>query len=459
MIGLSRWLFRLTIVLALLTLAKDYPPYRIYLLDLVFIPFLFGAFVLKLSMPRRLKFEWQLVDKLMLAMLAFIVLAFVFSESVRQSAVTFFDWVRVVALYFVARMMFVQSFTEDSLRRVYTFCAGLLIVIGLIQLVTNSSFGLIGNYFGSGNEQGVAATVAGVGSRSRISGTTSNPIIFAMWVTLFALVVAAHFNVRRKTLLFVGISGIASVVVLATLSRGAIAAFALSWIIFVFLNRAELMRNAIAGVVIVVFLVPMVFLGLQDSVLGEAAEMLQARVEQQELLEEDSGRVRVFKMGLELVSQPKIFLVGTGPDNMVLAYNKFASGIKSSNYANEGYQRSGVHNIWMKMFVEYGAAAALLFIAIWYQFLRHALRLWKARKADRSAKMWGGFAVSFLIPFLLIDSMVYESAMSYHVLMPLFVVMAFVVARTQREGKAREPHPAVVRAAQLRRERQAAREQ
>ena len=257
-----------------------------------------------------------------------------------------------------------------------------------------------------------------------------NPIIYAMWVTMFSLFMAASLDMRRRPFFFIVLSLLAAVVVLSTLSRGAIAAFAMSWLIFVFINRKGSLKVVFGGVTVIALLLPLGYLGLMQTNLGGALSMLQARIEHQELLEEDSGRIRVMKMGLELLSEPKVLIAGTGPDTMVLAYHKYNFDTRRIHNQRVSSQRSGVHNVWIKMFVEYGAVAGVLFVLVWVGALRRAWSLWKTNQEDPAAKVWGGYLLAFLIPFLIIDCSVYESAMSYHLLFPLFAILGYLVTLT-----------------------------
>ena len=427
----TRWLFFLTIFLSLLTLVKEVPPFRIYLLDFALVPVAILTFFQYFGDSPRPKLTWQRTDTLVACLLGVITAAFVFSEDVARSVVTYIDWWRIVIMYFVSRAIIPQFVSERLLRKYFWACAAFLITIGLIQFATGTSFGLIGNYFGGGFDQGVEATVFGVGTRGRVSGTTSNPIIFAIWVTVFSTLVASELNARKRHALFIAFSLVAGIVVLSTLSRGAIAAFAASLALLVFLNREEMVRNVAIGTLLVCLLLPISYLGIQQTNFEEALDLLAARVERQELLEEDSGRVRVFKMGLSLIAEPKIFLVGTGPDNMVMAYNKYVSPIQTTTLRQFSFQRSGVHNVWMKMFVEYGVLAALLLILIWVDVLRRSLRVWRQRARAPAAKIWGGFLLAFLWPYLLLDASVYESAMAYHVMILLSAVIGFTVSVTE----------------------------
>lgn len=168
----------------------------------------------------------------------------------------------MIALYFGSRFVFVRAVNERSWRRFVWVSALVLLVIGAIQAFTGTSFGLIGNYFGAGSDQGVTANVIGVGSRGRVSGPTTNPIIFAMWMTMFSLLAASGLNAKRRHVPFVVLSLVSAMVVLSTLSCGAIAAFALSWLIIVFISRREMVRIVFSSVIVMMFLMPLVYLGI-----------------------------------------------------------------------------------------------------------------------------------------------------------------------------------------------------
>jgi O-antigen ligase len=426
-----RWLFFLTVFLSLLTLVKEVPPFRIYLLDFALIPLATMTLLLYSSGSSRLRFTWQRIDTLFVCLLVAVSAAFAFSEDVARSVVTYIDWWLIVIVYFVARSLIPQLVNERMLQKYFWYFAIFLLAIGLIQFATGTRFGLIGNYFGAGFDQGVDATVSGVGTRGRVSGTTSNPIIFAMWVTAFSVLAASALNARQQHMKFMVLVFAAGIVVVSTLSRGAIAAYALSICLLVFLNREEMVRNVTIGVLLLCLLLPVGYLGMQQTSLDDTLQILEARIERQQLLEEDSGRVRVFKMGMELVAEPKVFAVGTGPDNMVKAYNKYVMPFQSSTISQYRLQRSGVHNVWMKTFVEYGVVAAFLLVFIWVDVMKRSLRLWRQRRQNPTAKVWGGYLLAFLWPFLLIDCSVYESAMAYHIMIMMAVIIGFTVSMTE----------------------------
>jgi hypothetical protein len=205
-------------------------------------------------------FKWQGIDSLLMALLVSLTIAFTFSEDRTHSIVGQLDWARVIALYFGSRFVFVRAVNERSWRRFVWISALVLLVIGAIQAFTGTTFGLIGNYFGAGSDQGVTASMIGVGSRGRVSGSTTNPIIFAMWMTMFSLLVASDLNAKRRHVPFVVLS-LVSAVVLSTLSCGAITA-ALSCLILVFISWREMFRIVFSSVIVMMFLIPLVYLGI-----------------------------------------------------------------------------------------------------------------------------------------------------------------------------------------------------
>lgn len=431
----TKWLYLSSIFLILFTIVKEVPPYRIYLFDFMFIPCLFFIVLQRLNGTGRTAFLWQRIDTMVVTLLVPITIAFVFSEDRAQSVVGYLDWIRIVVFYFISRMVFFRIVTELSWQRLLWIAAIVLLVIGMIQIITGTSFGLIGNYFGAGLDQGSSANVKGFDSRARVSGTTSNPIIFAMWVTMFTLFVISDLNAKKRHILFVCFSILSAIVVLSTLSRGAIAAFVLSLLILLYLNRQEFAKVIVVSMLFITLIVPLAYLGILKHNIGGAVTMLQARVENNALLEEDSDRFKLIEMGFSLLSEPKVFLVGTGPGNTLYAYNKYITGAKVMNYGNIKYGRSGIHNIWMKMFVEYGVISVVIFVFIWIDVFRRTIKLWKNKYTDKPEQKFGGFVLAFIVPYLLIDCNVYESAMSYHILIPIFSVLAYLVTKTENIRK------------------------
>ena len=94
MTKLNKWLFLLSMFLVLFTLVREWPPFRIYFLDLAFIPCLTLVFMQKLVESHRTAMVWQRFDTLMIGLLVAVSMAFLFSEDNAHSVVGYFDWPR-----------------------------------------------------------------------------------------------------------------------------------------------------------------------------------------------------------------------------------------------------------------------------------------------------------------------------------------------------------------------------
>lgn len=433
MIRISRLLLTTTVLCVLFTLAKDVPPGRIYLLDLPLWLFIATVVIGRMANSRDYTMRWGLVDTLMIIVFGAITVAFACSDNHRQSLIEYLDWIRILAVYFGARLVSGNGFAEPTWRRMVWLCVVVLLFVGTVQLVTGTSFGLIGDYFGSSHDQSVHANLSGFVRERRISGTTTNPIVFAVWVTFFSLVAMSSLLSRGQQARFLMLSGIAAMVVTATLSRGAIAAFGLSWLALVVIARKDFLtaRTFVTGGVAIGLLVPAVYVAVERGAFVSTIDVLERRVKEQELLQEDSGRVRVIKMGMALLDDPKVLLVGTGPDNLTYSYTNQRAVARRISGTSASYQRSGIHNLWVKALVEYGIFGLIGFAFFWGAVMVCAIRL--SRTAEMDGRVWGRASVAFFIPYLLVDSMVYESSISYHIMVPVVSVVALIVGMAQQD--------------------------
>jgi hypothetical protein len=187
-----------------------------------------------------------------------------------------------------------------------------------------------------------------------------------------------------------------------------------------------------AGFMLLLF--PLSYFIMQEIAFEDTVSILEGRFKKQELLEEDSERIKAIKLGFELLKSPKVLFVGTGPGNMMGAYVGYSSGVHRLHQGGVAYHRSGVHNVWIKMLVEYGMFAVVIYILVWLSMIRRVMYFNKQLAGDDATKAWARFMLAFLVPFLLLDTMIYESAMSYHELVPIFALLALLVTKT--EGRA-----------------------
>lgn len=435
MINAASTLFLAIILLTFFTLVKEIGFARIYLLDFALVPTAFVLMIGKLVSPEEFRIKRTKIDYLVAAMLFFAFVAVSVSYDRAQSFVELADWFRITFVYWAGRILFSDDRQQHVLNIGLIFFAALLIGIGLIQLVSGTSFGLIGNYFGGNLDQMISANVEGLDSKSRISGTTTNPIIFAMWITLFSSVLLAKLLEDRRYFWFFSLTAASFVVVISTLSRGAIGAYVISWFLVIILQRKQIIdARMFATVAVLILFSPVIILAVVNQLaLDETVKVLQARVQQQELLEKDSMRGQLISTGISLLQKPKIFVAGIGPGNFSRVASSSDNEFRSIKTSGAKYSRSGIHNVWLKSWVEYGIgmfiSMACFFLAagaIGYSVLR--------QNVTGSDRAWAGGILAFLVPYVGIDSQVYESAMSYHLLIPLFFIIGVVVSRSTLDG-------------------------
>ncbi len=166
-----------------MTLVKEVPPFRVYAFDLAFVPLCVVAFLA--NRPRGFVNQKHPLDNLFLGFLGAATVSFLFSYDRSVSVVGWMDWIRIVVFYFVVRRLFVAEISDKLWERLLIGLGVGLLGVGLLQLVTGTPIGLVNNYFGTNLDQSSSATVQGHGTNVRISGTTSNPIVYGLWLNLY----------------------------------------------------------------------------------------------------------------------------------------------------------------------------------------------------------------------------------------------------------------------------------
>lgn len=431
MINAASALFLATIVLTFFTLVKEVGFARVYLLDFALVPAVFVLVLGKLVSPDEFRIRRSKIDYLVAAIVFFVFVAVSVSYDRAQSFVELADWFRIAFAYWAGRILFVYDNQQKVLNIWLVFSATLLIGIGLIQLMSGTSFGLIGNYFGGNLDQMISANVEGLDSKSRISGTTTNPIIFAMWITLFSSVLLSKLLEDRRYFWFFALTATSFVVVVSTLSRGAIGAYVVSWFVVIVLQRKQIIdARMFATTAALILFSPLIILAVVNQLaLDETVKVLQARVKQQELLEKDSMRGQLISSGMSLLRKPKILAAGIGPGNYSRVASSSANEFRSIKASGGKYSRSGIHNVWLKSWVEYGIGMFLSLASFVIAAIATGYSVWR-KNLTGSDRAWAGGITAFMVSYVGINSQVYESAMSYHLLIPLFFVVGVVVSRS-----------------------------
>src|SRR5690606_34601355 len=165
--------------------------------------------------------------------------------------------------------------------------------------------------------EGTTATI-GAQVVQRVSGPTPNANIYAMWLTLFGLLPMAHWLSRGRYLRCLFGAGITSVVMLSTLARGALAAYALSLLLLAIWYRRVLVNPpaSVVALLLVAVAAPFVLLGpwISELRLDQLAELFSARIEDAGMDGDAAGRLETVRIGLMVALQDyQTLLLGTGP--------------------------------------------------------------------------------------------------------------------------------------------------
>ncbi len=432
-----------------LTLITRVGPFHVYTVDFAILPFalLLLAWVTMKRGP--IGVQWHWVDTMVIVNLALALVSFGLSDDVSQSVMGTVDWFRLGFLYMAFRLLSAEVIQPRVLVLQFALLTVMLVGLGLAQMVTGEPIGLIANYFGRDLDQLSWSSVGQFGEQWRVSGPTPNSNVFAMWVIVFGGLVAAHGLSRGGSgmLQFGAVALGMATVVLGTLSRGG----GLGLVVFMALLAWNFRRQiAHAGVMVPLaaglFGLTVLSVGLLSGALlpflGDQFEVFAARGAGGIARAEGDVRIRLLQVGFQLLADPKVLLVGCGSDAMIEAIlNRLRSPLAMSvalEASGQGIElRTGMHNVWMRMAVEYGVPAALAFASLFVGLWSSARRL---AHTTEGAALMGPYVLAIALWFILVPSQVYLMAARLPVLLPLFLLLAYTVTRsTQADAAAAEP--------------------
>lgn len=418
-------LYMLCLVGIVLTLVKGFGAYRIYTVDIFLLPLVAFVVTRILGGDPKMKFRWRPIDTTVVLLMLAVIVSTIFSENRARSMVPFCDWCRIFVFWFITRAVANSHIPAPSLERTLFWIGVGLVMIGMIQKFSGTSVGLIGNYVGDSLEQGTSVVNLGDQRTRRISGTTTNPNVFGQWINLFGVFVILQAFHKKRYLFCISFGAACLLVVLFTAARGNLIAIFVSALVFLWLTRAHVSRLVLP----VLFVAGIGIIGViafsEQIKISEGVDIIVQRFNKGFVKgsASDDGRMTVGKMGIELLQKsPKNLFLGVGGHNFFPAYYRFAKN------APLGFQRSGVHNVWLKAATEYGIIVAGLLALFFLQAMLLATKCVATIK-QHGELLWPRFLVVVLVSYLLVSSQLYESAISYHVLIPLFAMIAFAVSR------------------------------
>lgn len=394
--------------------------------DVVLIPLAVLVAILVALHPATCEIPFQLTDACIIFLLVSVALSCITSFKPELSQILFWDWIRITISYFIARVTFRSPQAQDLFPIFLKIVATILLTVGILQILTESQVGLIGNLVGENRDQHVGLRINMQEVAVRVSGTTSNPNIYGQWVILFCGYWLLELAWRKRYVWFSVLSAASLWVLLRTFSRGVLATFLMTVSMFVLLmavKRPMSVRRlgALAMVFLLggILLVGTVALG-QQEVFPKTIGLFTKRFE----VNNDSARINMIQEGWQFLDSPKKWFLGLGPGSFH-SY-AYAQGLNLGPRPWHDYSSStsGIHNVSLKLLVEYGSLTLLSFLLAVLGVLLHLCAL--LRSSAENHVLWSIYGLSVLAGFALIASQVYESTIYYQVMIPTALLAAYI---------------------------------
>ena len=421
-----RIMFFFVFLAALFPLSIDVGVLRLYTLDLILLPLTYVFFVVILLSRRRIVPSWSLGEKLLFAMLVIMVVGMVFSVNLVNSLDGVLVWLRCIVLYIMLRVTFASKIIELRHWSWWWSILGIfLLTIGIIQAATGSQFGLVENYFGSNTTEQTyfLQTV-------RVSGTTANSNIYGLWIVIFSTLINARLllspKARLRSYIFLVLAvSIELWVLLATLSRGSLITFLVAHAVLLFMWIRS--SRGAAGVRI---LASSLLLSAATAVGVIYYNKVNTLVYLTERLENngDSERIAMIHYGLELLSYPKVFLLGTGMQAFFPTLVQYGIGtLKVNTWQDFSDSTTGIHNIFLLLFVESGIFVLFCFAIFYFSTIVKAFKLFLMKQGGQGARNGPWVAYLLIITLtLLVPMQLYNNVATLPILIFVLSICAIV---------------------------------
>jgi hypothetical protein len=415
-----------------LTLTTHAGPFELHTVDLALFPFaaIIALWALLRRTPRLLRPSG--LDAILLAIAALVLLSHVFSVDRAQSLGHAIDWLRLTLVYFCLRSSIPTLFGLKALGTAFSGLGLLLLLIGFLQMITGEPIGLVANYFGEARDEV---------PWSRVSGPTPNANLYACWLIIYAGFLYVSALASRQVARSFFIWALTLVVLVSTQSRGGVGGFLVLSLAALWMNRQHILQPAfLLGSMVAL---TALFLLLTVSVLTESSmplatgiRTLYERQAQVDDFAKDGLRRALATVGVQLLQDPKVALVGCGSESMIAAARErrivLPPVVADLVYNIEGADRTGAHNAWLATAVENGLPAAVALATMFSFFLIRLLR-WRQRWS-RTDPVWTTYLPAIATWYVLVASQVYLISARLPVLLPLVVIMAFFVSEAREAG-------------------------
>lgn len=393
-------------------------PVRIVTVDVLLLPLaaLFAFTRAGASLPR---VKWEGAERAMGAAVGLMLLSSILSLQPAISFSFWLVWVRAAAIYVIlAHLLTWEAIDSEWLLGIVQGVLGVLILIGLVQLLTGSAFGLVSNYVGGGERQGSAFE----GTR-RLSGTTPEANVYGQWVALFSTALNASIMFRSRHMVLIKLALVLAVEITligATLSRGNLIFFILlNLTLVVIWIRHSPPQSAILKLLGV--LLGTAAFGLWAFVaaagggtLGQIASRFAAQ---------DAVRVLQIMHGIELLQHPKILVAGSGFGSFYPALEAHGIAISPIERWHFADATTGIHNAFLLVATEAGTIVAGIFIWFSLSTVRCAFR--GAPNVERPRWVTAAL-IAMVLSYVILPMQVYMSAVGYPTLLFLAIIAVLV---------------------------------
>ncbi len=392
-------------------------PFRLYAVDAPLAIFFIAVLI---ALGKRYKcYKSNQTDRWVIMLAVALSISYMFSFDIYHSTVQYLDWMKAVLLYFSIRMVSERGLVKISdLLSFIKIVTAIIVTTGIVQILTNTEFGLIANFFGESDQESYVANL-NAGEVKRVSGTIGKPIIYGLWVYLFGGLLFATFMVKGKYFLSGVVFCFLLIAVISTLSRGAVATFVVGMFITLVIVFSRI-KNAVkypALITVMSVLSLPTLLYFQDSIIGSLTE----RTRQVE----DLSRINMALNSINILEKPKVLLFGVGPGNFHPYTLSIGQPSTPEVFGDWSKSRSGVHNSFLRIISEYGLFAFIFILTIAYKFFRMAREVLK-RSIDGNNQALAAHTIGAILSIAFVGAQVYEEFVDYQILFPISIMLAYL---------------------------------
>ncbi len=344
------------------------PNIKIYLFDLP-LAAMYAVMFMRFC-TRRLRFQFDRFDFLFLIFYAWLVVCAVLGKDFSNSLEWLLYWLRAYLIIFYMRHHVGALISSRLFFFAVGFCLLLEPGLAILQTVTQSSVGVVQQYFGTLKTHHSGWNYEG-GVVTRAQGTFVHTNFFGNWLVMLMPFLQAHLMNERHKLRrpYVAWWLVCFIALVLTLSRANWMAFAIGFVVVLFAESryrtTSTRRRRWAAYLMTPVAILAVAYSLFTAELDFVFEVALARAGR--IFEDKSSDIRSDLLDGALIVLKDHPYTGVGAGNS-------SQVIHSSNSFIPDHFRATVHNIYLVMATENGYFGALLFVLVILWPLRKILR-------------------------------------------------------------------------------------